>query len=134
MARRVCVRVFFGGFVVEKSSSQALLGSLRPRFSACLLAAASTEVSVGWRRGAWFGDGITNVLTIMRVSNVRGRTGQVAGSTTSRRRSQHRRPDGGGLIGKIFGPQAVFVLFIPLFVLCAIWLCVNSSSLEVYHE
>ena len=40
----------------------------------------------------------------------------------------------GPLIGKLFGPQAVFFFFIPLFALCGTWMFFNSTSLEVYDE
>jgi len=73
--------------------------------------------------------------TIMRVSNVRGRTGQVAGFyNVSTSLGNTVGPIIGGLTGKIFGPQAVFVLFVPLFAICTIWLFVNSSSIEVCNE
>jgi len=130
--------VFFGGFVVENLKfHKALLGSFTVTILGLILLALARHGSFLWVGAVVLGlaMGITNVLTIMRVSNVRGRTGQVAGFyNVSTSLGNTVGPVAGGLIGKIFGPQAVFVLFIPLFVLCAIWLCVNSNSLEVYHE
>jgi len=130
--------VFCGGFVVENIRfHKALLGSFAATILGLLLLAMAQHGAFLWAGAVVLGlaMGITNVLTIMRVSNVRGRTGQVAGFyNVSTSLGNTVGPMAGGLIGKIFGPQAVFVLFIPLFVLCAIWLCVNASSLEVYHE
>ena len=130
--------VFFGGFVVEKMKfHRALLGSFGVTILGLGLLAMAQHGVILWVGAVVLGlaMGVTNVLTIMRVSNVRGRKGQVAGFyNVSTSLGNTVGPMAGGLIGKIFGPQAVFVLFIPLFILCAIWLCVNSSSMEVYHE
>jgi MFS family permease len=130
--------VFFGGFVVENLKfHKALLGSFGLSILGLALLAMAQHGILLWVGAVVLGVamGITNVLTIMRVSNVRGRTGQVAGFyNVSTSLGNTVGPVAGGMIGKIFGPQAVFVLFIPLFVLCGIWLCVNSTSLEVYHE
>jgi MFS family permease len=132
------VAVFFGGFVVENLNfHKALRGSFAGTILGLgLLALAQGGVFL------WIGSvvlglamGITNVLTIMRVTRVRGRTGQVAGFfNVSTSLGNTVGPVAGGLIGKMFGPQAVFVGFIPLFVLGAIWLCADGSSLEVLHE
>jgi MFS family permease len=130
--------VFFGGFVVENIKfHRALLGSFAVTIIGLGLLAMAQHSILLWVGAVVLGVamGITNVLTIMRVSNVRGRTGQVAGFyNVSTSLGNTVGPVAGGLIGKIFGPQAVFVLFIPLFILCAVWMCFNSASLEVCHE
>jgi MFS family permease len=132
------VAVFFGGFVVENLKfHKALLGSFGATILGLGLLAMAEHGTLLWVGAVVLGAamGITNVLTIMRVSNVRGRTGQVAGFyNVSTSLGNTVGPVAGGMVGKIFGPQAVFVLFIPLFVLCGIWMCINSTSLEVYHE
>jgi len=130
--------VFFGGFVVENIKfKKALLGSFAATILGLSLLALARHGTSLWVGAVVLGlaMGVTNVITIMRVSHVRGRTGQVAGFyNVSTSLGNTIGPMAGGLIGKIFGPQAVFVLFVPLFVLCAVWMCFSSTALEVYHE
>ncbi len=130
--------VFFGGFAVEHLEfKKALLGSFAVTILGLTLLALAQRGTFLWAGAVVLGLalGVTNVLTIMRVSNVRGRTGQVAGFyNVSTSLGNTIGPMAGGLVGKLFGPQAVFFLFIPLFALCGTWMFFNSTTLEVCDE
>ena len=131
------IAVLFGGFLVEHVDfKKGLLGTFSTTILGLVLMALAQHHTWLWVGAVILGlaMGLTNVMTIMRVSNVTGRTGQVAGFyNASTSLGNTFGPMIGGVVGKLFGPQAVFALFVPLFILCGAWMFF-SPSLETFNE
>jgi len=130
--------VFFGGYVVENVEfKKGLAVSFAVTILGLGLIGAASHHYILWVGAVALGlaMGVTNVLTIMRVSNIRGRSGQVAGFyNVSTSMGNTFGPMLGGVVGKMFGPQAIFFLFIPLFAVFGAWMFFISTPMEVYDE
>ena len=132
------IAVFFGGDFMEKLSYKSgLFLSLGGNLIGLTFLASARSGGSLWAGAAICGlfMGLNNVVTLTQVSNVKGRKGQLVGFyNLSTSLGNTVGPMLGGMVGKAFGPQAVFFSFVPLVALIGLWIVLNTNPLQVCDE
>lgn len=130
--------VMFGGILLRTGNYlPRLLGCFGGAIAGLLLLASATSTFclLAGTMVLCISLGLLTLVTFTLVSRVEGQKGQVVGVyATSTSLGHTVVPILGGVVGKLFGPQTVFLSLVPLFLLFGVGMYLTDHYQEVLDE